>query len=259
MKDYESVARIFVSLLYASKSDLGWDPTISTELASGKRIHTIDVSGTQVVTDATKNISDSKAQNIIGSGTRIYLAKRIVDGKKAEEVVLKDVWLEDGRIPEHEIRAQIVNDIADADDQEYVREHVLAPIAYGKVKVGNTEDHTEKVMLRGKSPNYSRQYKIPIPPELASNKGTTEVQHENKEVIEYTRKTPQVREDNKRKSYPHRYHYRVLYKEVATPFYNLRHSMDILLVTIDVLESKHYNLSDHLLIILTIYSSSTHK
>ena len=99
-------------------------------------------------------------------------------------------------------------------------------------------------MNSGKLPNYSQQYEIPIPSELSSRKKLIGVNNKNKDVIQYSRQTPQVREYDERKSYPHFRHYQDLCKEVAIPFFNLTNSMDIILVLIDVIESEYIDLHD---------------
>ena len=230
--------RIFLSLLYASESDLGWDPSISTSLVDGERVHTIDVSGIRVQTDESMALSLQRSKMILGSGARIYKAHKIIDEKRAELLVLKDYWIEDGKIPECLIREQILRDIEDENDREYVDEHILTPLAYGRVKVGDIDDHTEMMMLGEKSLDLSERIDSLTPVEVVSEKmmiGSENESNDTKSQIS------RAREDNQEKRDVNRYHYRILYKEVATPFYNLKNSMDIILVSIDVLESKYYN------------------
>ena len=99
-------------------------------------------------------------------------------------------------------------------------------------------------MNSGKLPNYSQQYEIPIPSELSSRKKLIGVNNKNKDVIQYSRQTPQVREYDERKSYPQCHHYRDLYKEGTTPFYNLKKSMDIIPVLNDVIEGEYIDFHD---------------
>ena len=155
MKDHRSVVKILLSLLYASKSDLGWDPTISVDLVEGESNYMIDISGILVSTNESLSLSRQRAEWVIGSGTRVYKAHKIINGKKAGIVVLKDHWLSDGRIPEPDIRDTILIDITDLDDRDYVDKHVLSCLAYEQVKVDDVVDHTERVILHTKSPDYA--------------------------------------------------------------------------------------------------------
>ena len=173
---------------------------------------------------------------ILGSETRIYKAHKIVNVEKAEILVLKDYWIEDGKIPECLLREQNLRDIEDENDWEYVDEHILTPLAYGRVMAGNTDDHTKLMMLRKKSFNCSDQIDSLDPVDLVSKKNMIGSEKEN---IDTKSRTPRARENNQEKRDIHRYHYRILDKEIATPLYDLKNSTDTILVLIDVIAGEY--------------------
>ena len=58
------------------------------------------------------------------------------------------------------------------------------------------------------------------------------------ESTDDTLNNPTLYEDYQKENNPHRTHYRILYNEVAIPFYELTNSKDILIVLLDVIESE---------------------
>ena len=80
--------------MYASKEDLGWDPTISMKLEDDldKATYTFDIAGLKVITDLSGWICDKRAFELHGSATRVFSGHILIDGKKDKEVVLKDFW-----------------------------------------------------------------------------------------------------------------------------------------------------------------------
>ena len=131
-----------------------------------------------------------------------------------------------------------MNDITDLDDRDYVDKHVLSFLAYEQVKMDDVVDHTERVILRDKSPDYSQKSKFLTPTEVADDGKSVRVNKGAQEGVDDTHKCPILYEDDQKESNPHRTHYRILYNEVAIPFYELTNSKDILIVLIDVIESE---------------------
>ena len=146
------MTRIVLSLIFADKVDLGWDPTIDAKYDGGQRIFDFEVSGRHYKTDFTNILYDHKAWGILTSTTRIFKAFDADDKYKKNPVVIKDFWQEESRDTEDVIRGMILDDISDSEERDDFLKMTLTPIASGRVKVGDEEDHTETTILRGKSP-----------------------------------------------------------------------------------------------------------
>ena len=206
-----------MSLLYASKEELGWDTSITARLEEKSkeeqkeeqkregedwtRYYSISVNGEEVTTDSKSVISDLKANGFIGPGTRIFKAKLAATN---QDVVLKDYWPLEIFKPESETRDQIMLTLLKDDDGSFADTHILKPILYGKVQVNREEDHTKKMILRG------------------------DVCHS---FVEQFRKRGMER-------YNDRSHYRIVFEEVATPFDKIDNINYMLLVITDVVQSK---------------------
>ena len=209
-----------MSLLYASKEELGWDTSITARL-EGKskeeqkgeqkregedwtRYYSINVNGEEVTTDSKSVISDLKANGFIGPGTRIFKAKLAATN---QDVVLKDYWPLEIFKPESETRDRITLALLKDDDGSFADTHILKPILYGKVRVNGEEDHTKKMILRG------------------------DIRHS---FVDQFGKRGMER-------YNDRNHYRIVFKEVATPIDEIDNVEDLLLVVSDMLRSKYLN------------------
>ncbi|KAI5115129.1 hypothetical protein M0805_009733, partial [Coniferiporia weirii] len=94
--DLETLVRVFLSFAFASKTELGWDPTVSvTTTESDTRIYHFTV-GNEIF-ETVDVLSDLGADAIIGRATRVFKVKR----KNGKLAVLKDVWVDDDRELEH--------------------------------------------------------------------------------------------------------------------------------------------------------------
>ncbi|KAF9078837.1 hypothetical protein BDP27DRAFT_1441205 [Rhodocollybia butyracea] len=150
MKEPEVLIHLLLSFAFASPSKMGWDPTINfSHVDEGRRQYTIGVEGKVYTTISI--ILDSSADSPFGRGTRIWKVK----DHEGKIRVLKDLWLEFDRVPEHEILQRIIDDIKNLDDPEahdmaeIVRERTLTPLAFCKVAVDDAVDDTKTVMMGG--------------------------------------------------------------------------------------------------------------
>ena len=133
----------------------------------------------------------------------------------------------------------ILDDIKDAEKRQFFIEHTLNPIAAESVMACGKEDHTEKTILRGESPDGSISYKFPVPLNQASYKGKSANLPGMEELLKTEgRRLVRELEKNKRARYYHRKHHRIVYKEVATPFYKIRNTKEMYIVIVDALKSK---------------------
>ncbi|THH02934.1 hypothetical protein EW145_g6678, partial [Phellinidium pouzarii] len=180
---------------FAPKADLGWDPTITVSETTEGRVYHFDLEGRKFDTVAV--LSDFAADAIIGRATRAF---RVIVPVSKIEYALKDVWLDDDRELEHVIYDELLGDIEKKygkDVREEAKKFLLTPEVHCKVKVDGQEDHTRKVMMPMKSAGYlSVQDRM-------DHLGTRAPHEDGRTRIH------------------HRIHYRVVFKEVATPLYNV--------------------------------------
>ena len=231
--------------MYASKEDLGWDPTISMKLEDDldKATYTFDIAGLKVITDLSGWICDKRAFELHGSATRVFSGHILIDGKKDKEVVLKDFWMPDDQKPEPETLTEILESISDEEDKKFVKDHVLWPIGYERVRVGGVEDHTEKVMQRGNFPEGSTWQAVEVP--LFSRYGVYGLLGFYWDDI--TNGAP----------YTDRYHYRIIYGIKGRTFDIVENSSDMFRVLSDTFSSEYLLVSSFICFMyLTITSSA---
>ena len=221
------LAHIFLSIAFATKEELGWDPTIVPFARdNGERAYRIAVDNEDYETDRV--LSDTSADALVSQATRVWRVKHVASG---ESHVLKDVWIEDDRYMEHEIREAILQDIEDkygTDVREEAASHLLTPIAHGLVRVHGELDHTTTTMMRGYTPSMQRRLKVRVKIATAQ------------EELDQTRASKPLRQ--LRAPFPHclhrrkvyrRIHYRIVFKEVAEDLYDVRSLSDTFLVLRD--------------------------
>ena len=106
-QDHETFVRFVLSVVYAEEHRLGWDPTMDTV---GDKAH-YDIT----VQDAEGNTRTYRtlemlfdAESAQGKGTRVWKAISVENGKeRGDPVVLKDCWIDRGRVPEGVIAQEI--------------------------------------------------------------------------------------------------------------------------------------------------------
>ncbi|KAI5117127.1 hypothetical protein M0805_007974, partial [Coniferiporia weirii] len=213
IENYRGLVHIFLSLAFASKIELGWDPTLNVSIKDNVRYYHTEVEGEMY--DTVEVLSDSGADGIIGRGTRAF---KVIQRKTGIEYVLRDVWLEDDRKPEHKIHEELLRDIKDvagSEAEEIVKNHLLTPKYQCKVMVDEQEDHTCKVMMRGAVPSFANTFDLVIT-EVSVNDATKSVAPScaSDKVVHLGTRAPR---DATRKHIHHRIHYRVIFVEVAEP------------------------------------------
>ena len=230
-KRYNDLIWIFLSLSFASKEDLGWDMSIKPTLdaTNDERLYSIEVGGEYYHTSESDMISNEKADGLVTSATRIWKAKRDRDGT---DVIIKDFWPNDERETEDVIRKKILDDIKGSKKRKFFRRHTLKPISAGRVKCNGKDDHTKDTILHGKSP--TQAYQIIPTNDLEGGQTVYNLQNDGKYWREAcalpSSLSLQFAEMDVLGILFHRYHHRVVYKEVAIPFYRLRNLEDMVLV-----------------------------
>ena len=231
-QDPKVLTQIFLSIAFATKEELGWDPTISPLVTdNGGRAYRIAVDNEAYETEQV--LSDTPADALVSQATRVWRVRRVGSG---ELYVLKDVWVEDDRDMEHEIRETILQDIEakyGEDIGEEAKSHLLTPIAHCLVRVHGEPDHTTSIMMRGYTPSMQHRIKVRVKIATGSYAGGQE-ETDDSAIFEPRRqlRAPFPHCLHRRKIY-RKQHYRVIFKEVAEDLYDVRSLSDTFLVLRD--------------------------
>ena len=205
---------------------------------NNERLYDIEVGGQHYHTSESEVISDEKADDLVTSATRVWKAKRDIDGMDA---IIKDFWPCDERETEDNIRIMILEDIKDAKKRQFFEEHTLNPISAGRVKCNGRDDHTKDTILRGHSPDTAESHTIPNQTSRKSkgNRFARVTPGVAAETEDDSQPLSQELVRDTRTKYYHRYHYRIAYKEVAIPYYKIRNTDDMITVIIDAVKSEY--------------------
>ena len=193
------------------------------------RTYDIEICGKHYTTSSLDIISDADDEDIYSSGTRIFKAFGVDENGVKETYVIKDFWPIDYCETEDVRQRRMLDDICDPKERELVKKHILTPIASERVKVGDKEDHTKNTILRGENPNAA--CKVVLPDDLKGKKGDFYPTNAWIDVTEDP--SPDMiwkLELGRYKAYLHRWHYRIVYKEVAIPYRKLSDLRDMSLV-----------------------------
>ncbi|THH03742.1 hypothetical protein EW145_g6041 [Phellinidium pouzarii] len=209
-KDLKTLTRVFLSFAFASKTELGWDPTVSVSIENGIRVYHFTMD--DEVFSTVKVMSDVGADAVIGRASRVFKVKRS-DGTLA---ILKDVWVDDDRELEHVLHEQILDDVEknfDKKARKIVKKHLMTPMHFGLVKVDGQTDHTTNVIMRGRAPSFINTFPL-VSETHRVNEAQQSIGHSraSDRTVYYTTRVPQ---ENARKYIHHRHHYRVVFKEIG--------------------------------------------
>ncbi|KAI5116303.1 hypothetical protein M0805_004644, partial [Coniferiporia weirii] len=228
---HETLVRVFLSFAFASKTELGWDPTVSVTIEKDIRIYHFMVKDR--VSKSVEVLSDKGADAVIGQATRTFIVK----GEHGNLAVLKDVWIDDDRDPEHTIHSNILSDVEEKfgkDVRKRVSKYLLTPIVADFVKVDNQIDHTTKVLMRGSTPSLENTFDLlTVEPVFGAARSSTE-SLQTSEPIAYE----VMRGSGKRLH--HRVHYRIVFREIGVPLHQVSKLSDVFTVLGDVSEALEY-------------------
>ncbi|THH03743.1 hypothetical protein EW145_g6042 [Phellinidium pouzarii] len=206
-KDLKTLTRVFLSFAFASKTELGWDPTVSVSIENGIRVYHFTMD--DEVFSTVKVMSDVGADAVIGRASRVFKVKR-KDGTLA---ILKDVWVDDDRELEHTAR-------------NIVKRHLMTPVQFGLVEVDGQTDHTTNVIMRGEAPPFINTFRL-VPETHPVNDAQQSAGHPraSDRTVYYTARAPQ---ENARNEIHHRHHYRLVFKEIGETLYLVKNLSDVL-------------------------------
>ncbi|KAL5479079.1 hypothetical protein ACEPAI_2367 [Sanghuangporus weigelae] len=230
--DARLVTHIFLSLAFASKEELGWDPTIRHVLRDdGEHVYHIDVCGQTYETEQL--LSDFSSDALVSHATRVWTVRHLGSGASC---VLKDVWLDESQQLEHDVRETILHDVEGKFGHEGRQEatmHLLTPVAHWLVPVNGEEDNTTTVMMRGFTPSMKQRFKIRVKKARYANfEAHTEASTSSDARCRRELRAPFPRCLHRRKVYQ-RKHYRIVFKEVALDIYKVKKLMDVFTVLRD--------------------------
>ncbi|KAI5115744.1 hypothetical protein M0805_002822 [Coniferiporia weirii] len=238
IENYRMLIHIFLSFAFASKTELGWDPSMTVSIKNKVRVYHMEVGGEMY--DTVEVLSDFGADAVIGRGTRAF---RVVQRRTGTEYALKDVWVEDDRELEHKIYDDLLGDIgvnAGEEAKGIAKKYFMTPTQSCKVIVDGQEDHTCNVMMRGAVPSFDNTFELVIK-KTSVDESAKSVAHSCASDIKEHLATRAPR-DNTRKQIHQRIHYRLLFDEVAEPIHKVMDLRDVFIALRDctiVLEYIH--------------------
>ena len=235
--------KLILSISFAEESDLGWDQTIKAEYKGNIRVFDIEISGKHYRTSNSNIISIYNEDRIFNTGSRIFKAFDVKDREKKNPLIIKDHWFMDLLDSEDDIQKMILEDIVDPDEREIFKRSTLTVVASGRVQIRGQDDHTRDTILHGQSP--TQAYRIIPTNDSKGDQTVYNLQNDGKYWREAcalpSSLSLQLARTDVLGILFHRYHHRVVYKEVAIPFYKLRNLEDMVLVLSHSVEGMYNN------------------
>lgn len=163
----------------------------------------------------------------------------IQHGKKelGKIYVLKDVYMNDERDPEHDIYRETIDSVKDIADVTYLKAHLRTPYDAWMATVKGEEDHTVEVMMHDIPTDAGNVFKL-----VAKEEGSTgplmafdEEPHEKAYLATRSPPRPILKVAGRK-------HYRTVFEKVATPIWQLTNLRNVLLVLMQSTEGTFYGL-----------------
>ncbi|KAI5114979.1 hypothetical protein M0805_009937, partial [Coniferiporia weirii] len=164
-----------------------------------------------------------------------------VKRKNGKLAVLKDVWVDDDRELEHDLRVKILDDVEakfNKDVRNRVSKYLLTPIIAGLMEVDGQIDHTTKVLMRGAIPSFDNIFDlIFVKPVFKEKMNSTGYSGTSDQISYRVVRGPR---ENARKYIHHRVHYRIVFREVAIPLHSVRELPSVFTVLRDISKVLEY-------------------
>ena len=222
---------------------MGFDPSIELVRQRGQNnFYRMAVGDTKYETG--KVLYDIGADYLLGRAARIFEAKKVGDPED-NIYVLKDLWPEEDRNPEHKIYNDITHNIDNlypsSEHGATVRRHLFTPVDYAFVEVNGVRDNTKTIMMRNKTLVTSN----------VTHLLTTAVSSRNPQ--EYPTSFPTLSDRdinpiydtmrNMRASEKTRYrlHYRIVFKECAKPLHKVGNLGEVFAVLADLMKCQSFD------------------
>ncbi|KAJ3743586.1 hypothetical protein DFH05DRAFT_1525854 [Lentinula detonsa] len=254
LKDHHRLVHLFISFAFSSRKDFGWDPTIiciDPEFSSldrrKRRVYEIEVrndTGEAKFYKTVRILADYAADSTVSRATR---AIWLVEDDKGDQYVLKDVWLDMDRLPEHEIRTQLLDDVlkeCGPDDQATLKRHLLTPHICGKVFVDGVIDTTDG-MMRKEVLQLSHASVFPLKLESIANPlrqscdpaSASVVTHSHSNRKSQTKPPTAILQQTL--SFRHKYHYRIVFAEHGHTLFEEKSLWNVYIILTDLLTALH--------------------
>ncbi|CAE6522655.1 unnamed protein product [Rhizoctonia solani] len=234
--NWKHLVRIILSILLASPTQLGYDPTMvanpsddgNSEPSYDIIIHNTDTGVSKYRT--IHMLSDVGANSSVGRGTRVWAVRKLVDGVPiGPSYALKDVWVHDNRPPEHQVIKKI------RQDQSDYAKHFLTPLDYGYVPYDPSEssipDNTFKTIRHQTLKPTGRALRTlalsNIRPSQSKSQHTPSGPRDSIGGFEEIPSSSRDGRDISRLGKSGRQHYRILFEEIGEPVHALRNFKDI--------------------------------
>ncbi|KAI5115422.1 hypothetical protein M0805_004009, partial [Coniferiporia weirii] len=164
-----------------------------------------------------------------------------VKRKNGKLAVLKDVWVDDDRELEHDLRVKILDDVEakfNKDVRNRVSKYLLTPIIAGLMEVDGRVDNTTKVLMRGAIPSFDNIFDLILVKPVFNEKMNSTGYSQTSDQISY--RVVRGPRENARKSIHHRAHYRIVFREVAIPLHSVRELSSAFTVLRDISKALEY-------------------
>jgi hypothetical protein len=183
-------------------------------------------------------LSDVGADSSLGRGTRVWEVRKLMNGVPQESsFALKDVWVHEDRVPEHEIIQWIKK------TQPTFDKHFLTVVDAGFVPARATEPsvvdntfrtlrHEQRLQITAKPIHIWPQMRFHPTRSSSSSThfGIGGISHSRSSVGHHHHEPPQTPKGHREKEHINdfpRQHYRVVFQEIGIPVHDLRTFQDV--------------------------------
>ncbi|GJE94442.1 hypothetical protein PsYK624_106120 [Phanerochaete sordida] len=232
------IIHYFLSLMYASEAQLGWDTTMVPVAVDGYLQYDITVNeslypgtGESRVYRTSELLSDGSTFSVRGRATRVWRARLLEYGQPVgEDVAIRDSWVDADKPREATVINNILADVppdtpgGEDHDTEHsrndLREYLLTVLVSGDVVVDGLLDRTQPVPYTPASFNIRQKDTS----ERAQSRRTKdkaalqeELKNHHEEVDDMMPIPPHYSEQ-----YHVKAHHRIVYKEVCVPLHEVK-------------------------------------
>jgi hypothetical protein len=218
----ETFVTVLAQFAFAKKTTVGYDPSMSRIVKDDVIQYTFTINKKKYVT--TELLSDVSAQEISGRSTRVWLCL----DPELDECVVKEQWLNYGRTPEHEVQEKILKAAKSDEKRATLKRHFFTILDHERMMIGSEPDDTRTTAMRGLT--------LPEKPVLVNTEDGTIIGRgtgSSKAISGSIQLLPP--------SIQHRFHYRLVLKEVATPLSKVDDVSEIFTVIRDGIEGASVN------------------
>jgi hypothetical protein len=213
---------------------MGWDPSVELHWHVEGNFYHIMVGDTRYRT--LKVLQDLGANYLLSRAARVFKVKKVGDNDD-NTYVLKDVWLEQDRMPEHQIYQVIISEVGRLYPKQVdiVRQHLFTPVGHTFVEANGVRDDTKASMMRNKS-LVSEIVRLPVIAVYSHNPSSGSASFpipsdKERDPIYDTMRHVLDPEETR-----HRVHYRIVFKECATPLHKVKKMGEVFAVLADLME-----------------------